>query len=220
MLLSHNKKFLFIAVHKTGSTSVRRLLSKYCETKATSDKKSAYFYHANASVVKDEFMMCQYDWNSYFKFAIVRNPWDRVVSAYFYRKKMANKWKTNPPKDKFYKDVNDSFSYELANSENFKDWVQKFLVNNDKEIVTHQYKYVTDENNNIIVDFIGKIENIKSDIDFIFKQINLNDLTLPQMNQSNRGNYIQYYDQYTTDLISDYYSTDINLFNYSFGDGK
>ena len=58
--------------------------------------------------------MCQYDWNSYFKFAIVRNP-DRVVSAYFYRKKMTNKWKSNPPKDKFYKDVNDSFSYELAN---------------------------------------------------------------------------------------------------------
>lgn len=220
MLLSHNKKFLFIAVHKTGSTSVRRLLSKYCEKKATSDKKSAYFYHAKASVVKDEFMMCQYDWNSYFKFAIVRNPWDRVVSAYFYRKKMTNKWKSNPPKDKFYKDVNDSFSYELANSENFKDWVQKFLINGDKEIVTHQYKYVTDENNKIILDFIGKIENIKSDIEFIFKKINLHDLTLPQMNQLNRGNYIQYYDQYTTDLISDYYSTDINLFNYSFDDGK
>ena len=106
------------------------------------------------------------------------------MSAYFYRKKMTNKWKTNPPKDKFYKDVNDSFSYELANSENFKDWVQKFLINGDKEIVTHQYKYVTDENNKIILDFIGKIENIKSDIEFIFKQINLHDLTLPQMNQS------------------------------------
>ena len=142
------------------------------------------------------------------------------MSAYFYRKKMTNKWKSNPPKDKFYKDVNDSFSYELANSENFKDWVQKFLINGDKEIVTHQYKYVTDENNKIILDFIGKIENIKSDIEFIFKQINLHDLTLPQMNQSNRGNYIQYYDQYTIDLVSDYYSTDINLFNYSFDDGK
>ena len=70
------------------------------------------------------------------------------------------------------------------------------------------------------LDFIGKIENIKSDIEFIFKQINLHDLTLPQMNQSNRGNYIQYYDQYTIDLVSDYYSTDINLFNYSFDDGK
>ena len=129
MLLSHDKKFLFVAVHKTGSTSIRRLLSKYTDVKASHDSKSPYFFHAAALSLKNEFVMNKWDWSSYFKFGFVRNPWERLVSAYFYRQKMVKKWKHIPPKNDFYHNVNEAFSHELGTTNNFKDWVQKFLVN-------------------------------------------------------------------------------------------
>jgi chondroitin 4-sulfotransferase 11 len=218
MLLSHDKKFLFVAVHKTGSTSIRRLLNKYTDVNASSQSKSPYFFHATASSLQSEFAMNQWDWSSYFKFAFVRNPWERLVSAYFYRQKMVKKWKETPPKNDFYNNVHEAFSHELGTTKNFKDWVKKFLVNGKHEIVMHQHKYLVDENKKLLMDFVGKLENINQDFDKIINKLNVDVKPLENKNKSNHRKYSTYYDEYTQMLVHDYYSVDINLFEYEFNE--
>ena len=218
MLLSHEHKFLYIAIHKTASTSVRRRLQKYSDVKVVTDSNSPYFFHATASSLVDEFAINKWSWSSYFKFAFVRNPWERLVSAYFYRQKMVKKWKQTPPKNDFYRDVNESFSHELGTTKNFKDWLQKYLINGKREIAMHQYKYIVDENQKLLIDFVGKLENINKDFNKIINKIGLDVKPLDNQNRSCHTDYTSYYDEYTQKLVEDYYSVDINLFEYEYNE--
>ncbi|MEA1988675.1 MAG: sulfotransferase family 2 domain-containing protein, partial [Pseudomonadota bacterium] len=68
----HFDKFVFIHIGKTGGTSVEKILNIPHEHKIALDKMQ--------EIGIDK-------WNSKLKFAIVRNPWDKVVSHYHYRVK-------------------------------------------------------------------------------------------------------------------------------------
>ena len=71
-------KTLFIHVPKAGGTSIQQWLFNNCNGKSA---KGTYGKHCPHSLIKEE-----KDW---FSFGVVRNPWDRLVSAYFYEMKVA-----------------------------------------------------------------------------------------------------------------------------------
>lgn len=110
MILSHKHKFLFIKTRKTAGSTLEKLLYPYLgerdvitgsirdetPTKNVPSKggKTKYMDHTPGRMqhmsykqAKNSFLIDK-DPNDYFKFSIERNPWDKVVSSYFWHSKI------------------------------------------------------------------------------------------------------------------------------------
>jgi hypothetical protein len=107
MIISHKYKYIFLKTNKTAGTSIEIALSKNCgpmdvitpispkdeELRAQLghpgpqnyiiDGRCDYYNHIPAEDVKAS--IADDVWRSYFKFCFERNPYDRVVSLYYYR---------------------------------------------------------------------------------------------------------------------------------------
>ena len=75
-----------------------------------------------------------------------------------------------------------------------------------------QHKFITDNNGNIIVDFIGRFENLYND----FKKAFGLDLINYKINSSKHNDYKEYYDSETKSLVEECYKKDLELFKYEF----
>jgi len=144
---------------------------------------------------------------NYYSFTFVRNPFDRLVSAY------VNKYKQDIDyyEKNFYN--NYLFGY-LKNDNGFEDYVERvcnipeFLL--EKHIYP-QYKYVYKDGESL-VDFIGKYENLENDFKAIQEEYHL--YPLPHINQSFKKDYRDYYTLKTAKKVYKKYKKDIELFGY------
>jgi hypothetical protein len=73
MYIDHDKRLVFIHISRTGGSSIKTALNLH-------DKRYNEYYHLDSSYIPKE---CK----DYFKFAFVRNPFDRFISLYHYRPK-------------------------------------------------------------------------------------------------------------------------------------
>lgn len=144
----------------------------------------------------------------YYKFTFVRNPWDRLVSTYFFLK---NGGLTE--KDKIWADAN------LATYKSFKDFVENWLNEENIKKSLHfqqQYVFLENEKGMIAVDFIGRFENIDEDFRKITQVLKI-DRKLGKRNVSKRdADYRKYYNNKTRAIVASVYNKDIELFNYKF----
>ena len=76
MVISKKHKFIFVAISKTGTSSIEQSLEEFNEV--TLPK------HASLMDISN---YCKIGLNEYFKFCFVRNPFERVVSIYYQWKK-------------------------------------------------------------------------------------------------------------------------------------
>ena len=84
MRISHKHKFVYIAPPKTGSTTIRYALNEYSEVKSIPYLNSPLYYHVKPIQLENYFEEQNWNWGEYFKFALVRNPFDLLVSRYFW----------------------------------------------------------------------------------------------------------------------------------------
>lgn len=145
--------------------------------------------------------------SNYFKFTFVRNPWDRLVSAYIFLQKGG---------------INDYdhafFQKELSMYEDFNDFVRHWLNSENIKKYHHfkpQLHYIVDRYNRVTVDYIGYFETINEDFEYISRQINVKS-SLGKENSVNRKSYQEYYELDTKKIVAEVYKDDIVAFNYSF----
>ena len=110
MRISHKYKFVFISKPKCATTSVRKVLDQYSDIHSTDSYP--YHHHSNAQELKWHFEEMNWEWDQYYKFITIRNPWDMVVSWYHYAKpdSKGNYW--------YQKNC-----YDENNLMSFRDWV-------------------------------------------------------------------------------------------------
>ena len=215
MRISHKHKFIFIANQKTASSAVRLALDNYSDISGVSDVKSCYYYHTSARSLKNHFKSKGWNWDEYFKFTFVRNPWDLAVSHYFYRNKVLKKCLDTGCDDWVIK-----FFEESYKSIGFNEWIKKIegklTYINDK--VSIQNDMLVDESENCIVDFVGRYENLQSDFEFIRSKLGYKCDELLLKNESHHSHYSDYYTDESADIIRNIYAEDINLFGYEFNE--
>jgi len=157
-----------------------------------------------------ELIFSKHEFEDYFKFTFVRNPWDRLVSAFLFLKKGgANKV------DKSWADENLS---QFADFHIFvKEWVNRKNINTWKHFVP-QYKFLCEPGSQTPkIDFIGYFEHLEDDYACIKKRLGASS-NLQHLNKTggNRRDYKEYYTQATKEIVADVYEEDIRIFGYDF----
>lgn len=146
----------------------------------------------------------------YFKFTVVRNPWDRLVSAYFYL-----------TQDRGHETAQKWVDKNLHKYEGFNDFVLSLKREKVRRNIlswTHflpQYKWISDNKENILVDFMAKLENLENDF-YTIKERAKVEGKLNVINKSKRSNYKNYYDKETAKIVEKVYAKDIKYLDYSY----
>jgi len=214
-MISLKHKCIFIEVPKTGSTSVRNIIGlspkPHLDIIEYRDIMQHHFpLHFRGysyinkiyNIVTPSFLKAKIGeelFNSFFKFGFVRNPWSRTVSLYLRNEAIQMKNK---------------FTFE-----EFVNWIQ-----NSSDTCIHsstkknQLDWFTDENGDILVDYIGRFEKINKSWNYIANKLSINH-NLPHINSNDfisRRHYTEYYNSTTKDIINKKFITDINYFKYEF----
>lgn len=95
--------------------------------------------------------------------------------------------------------------------------IRPLLHNEADRHFRSQRSFITDKDGNILVDFIGKYENLSGDLAFAAHKTGLGEFKLFHENKSSRQNdYRELYTEETKRLIAERYKDDIELFDYRF----
>lgn len=240
MIISHKYKFIFIKTRKTAGTSLELFLSKLCAQKdivtPLQERKNfprnyeGFFnpipevtkyanivlpknYHYrlySSNPIKDclrkrkfynhipayqvKERVSEDIWKNYYKFCFDRNPWDKTISHYFF----------------CYGESSKKLSFEEYITRNILSW---------------NYPLYTDPRcpNDIIVDYVGKYENLLEELTVIFKKINipfdknlgLGIQALGNFRKDNRP-YQEFLSNQNCDLIKKEFFQEIKLHGYTF----
>lgn len=198
MIISDSHNFVFVAITKTGSTSIQKHLKPYkSKYQIEHFKDSAYSNHCPLKNMYEEFPFIE----NYFKFAVVRNPFSWVVSWYFYRKKIKNKNNTRGIAFNEWLSNRNSSAYNISGIG---------LTFSQHDMLSY--------NNNIELDYVAKFENLQQDFNTICDKIGIERQQLPHKNKTEHKHYTEYYDEETKQIVMERFAKDIECFGYKFGE--
>jgi len=193
-MINHEHKFLFLHLPKTGGTSI----NKFFNDKFDNNERD--FGHPYLSDYK-----CN-NFDDYFKFTVVRNPYDRLVSAFFYMKEYSN----------FQSDINFRKKWKLEH-DTFESFVIEklpIIVGNKNTRPRHFKPQV--EFGTTGLDYIGSFLTMQDDMNFICDKIGIESQDLPHVNSSNHKRYDEYYNKELLDIVETLYINDFNNYNHLF----
>ena len=146
-------------------------------------------------------------YESYLKAGFVRNPWDRVFSAYNYLARGGE----GSGRDGKWKEIIESYK-------DFNEFVAGWI---DEKNIYKQIHFVPQkcflENSagQVTVDFIGRYESLYEDFESLKKRLNLK-VDLPMKNVGKKVDYRALYSDSSIEKIARLYCQDIELFSYEF----
>jgi hypothetical protein len=185
-------KFIWFRNAKVGTRTVFFALNK-AEIELTAESLFSCFYFPQ-------------EYKDYFKFAFVRNPWDRFVSGWLNKVLRHNALYFDP-----------QTLAHLQNFENFVSHCAELDLRSCDSHFRHQHKLI-DMNE---IDFLGRLENFDEDIRDVFRTLSIPLQKVPTVNGSeNRLHYSSYYTDESRRKVYDMYRKDIQIFGYEFEDRR
>jgi hypothetical protein len=184
----NGKKVIFIHINKTGGTSVIHLLNL------------AKSHLTVKEIIK---IIGQDEFDSAFKFAAVRNPWDKVLSHYKYRVK------TNQ-------------TSLGTNKIPFKDWVKQTYgaeknpyYYDQPKMFQQQIEWLKNNEDKIQIDDVMTFEALNEEFARISSKLKIS-ATLPHLNSTDKVDYRTFYDDETRQIVEKWFADDIAYFGYEF----
>ena len=259
MLISHRNKFIYTKTVKTASTSVESFFEPFCMEdgewsfsdgrdmhisnagiigmRASLPKNVPWFNHMSAISIKKQ--LNPHIWDDYFKFTVIRNPFDKILSGYTmfsrieaggnpYLRKLARRFKFFAPKAQAL-----TPSQEV---QHFRTWLKGIAADLEKHQAQHlddgiahfelpialsifdQDKYMID--GECCVDDFIRFEFLSDDIAKVCNRldIEMSQSTLPELKMGGRKQKIavsDYYDAESEAFVRDLFAWEIKKFNYS-----
>lgn len=205
MIISHKHKFIFFAVPKTGTHAVRFALRPFL---GEEDEEQVGLYvnkslsypslnalsHGHITARQAQAVLPSEIWNSYYKFAFVRNPFDRFISFGFYMNRQNRSFKTNT-------------------TEKLKALLEETQMR-DKILFHPQHEFLCDDSGKILLDFVGRHENFASDFATICNRLKIDTPPLEHFNATRHQHFSEYYDEELLKSVRGIYEKDLSVFDY------
>lgn len=209
MLISFSQKFIFIHVQRTAGGSLINALRQYehrppasrlrklaTQTGLQRDPMKMYF-RAHEPAVNVRRMLPNGMYEDYFSFTFVRNPYSWLVSVY----------------EIIRQETEHRQHRIVVNMSGFREYV-KWEASRGKR---HQYKLLTSENGQVMVDFIGYFERLREDYDRVCRHLELPAVTaLPHRHKRTPTDYREYYDDQTREIVAKHWDRDLEILGYDF----
>jgi len=206
VIISHKYRFIFFAVPRTATHAVRHALRPYLgeedwEQQMLAGEQSipvpeiAAIKHGHISYRQLRKNLPADILGTYFKFAFVRNPFDRFVSTCFFLNRR------NPQ----FKGREIAFMRQAIHNKAF---LQRVLV-------MPQYNLLINEDMQLMMDYVGRYETLQGSFNEICRHIGIPAATLSVQNRSDHRNPAEYYDRKLMQSIADLYRPDFKLFGYN-----
>ena len=214
-------KWIFIAIPKTGTTSIRTQLRQigkplipnpHLNILQVRDAIGIFFLKKNLatnrsfpSVEVRTYSQIKNDSASFFsnafKFSSVRNPWERAVSLFFRKEGVQDQKNLS-----------------------FDQFIENHLYASDTcvhpTLHKNQLDWICDDNGKILLDYVFKLENFSNAIEDIFERTNgliRLENTVANKNESSKSSeYRNLYSEKTKKMIAKRFEKDIDTFQFTF----
>ncbi|MEX1026186.1 MAG: sulfotransferase family 2 domain-containing protein [Planctomycetota bacterium] len=207
MLISDDKRFVFVHVPKTGGTSITAALAPWSLPRNAARWASwvrwiglprdhrRFRFQKHGTLASVERIMEPTLFRSYFKFGFVRNPWDRLVSDYEAVR-------------------NDPATRRHARARALPDF-RAYLEHEARRSQSTQVRLLADRSGEVGVDFVGRFERLDEDLARVLARLGI-EARLPHLNRHEHRDYRTYYDAAGRDFVGRHWAADIEAFGYEF----
>lgn len=205
MIVSHKHRFIFFAQPRTGTHAIRAALQPHLGADDWQQQaltrilrlpvaELARIGHGHISLRQAQAHLPSEIWRDYFKFAMVRNPYERYVSACAFLNRR------NP----------DYAGRETAFMKLALTW-QRFRR---RALVRPQAALLMNGDGGVGMDYVGRHERLQQSFDRACGRIGLPPTRLARRNASRHGDYRRYYDEALLEQVNDFYRADFDRFEY------
>jgi hypothetical protein len=207
MILSHRHRFIFFAVPKTGTHSLRAALRLHLgdddweQCRLFVERRSpidalAEKKHGHLSVRDVRPHLSDEIWRDYFKFAVVRNPWDRFISNAFFAHRHRKRFASDPKPG----------LRRMAEGSRLTERLLSRL----------QHSFLCDDDGRLAMDHVGCFETLQESFDEVCERIGIPRAKLDTTNRTSHEAYRTYYDDELKRLVGERYAQDAEAFGYDF----
>lgn len=141
------------------------------------------------------------EFDDYFSFIFVRNPWDRLLSCYLNT--------VVGPRARYT-------SFDECSEMSFEEFVVWLEGKDWAKLDHHVHPQVRSIPPGVEPDFIGRVENFDEDVNRLLKRFGMEASHCPRINASKHGHYREYYNERTKEIVARLYKEDIERFGYEF----
>ena len=219
MLLSLKYNFLFVHIAKTGGTSVRdslrplRLRDPWFPLQFLCSRLSSLSGHRlgikfprHSKIVAAQQMLPAETFDALFKFVFVRNPWDLQVSSWHHLRRERPHLVAHCP------DFESFVRWKLDGDRPYQ-----FHIDTSIEL---QSDYVVDLHGRVLVDFIGRYEQLSADFEEACRRIGVRPPALQHKRKAadREKDYRSYYSDALAERVARHFARDCEVFGYRFED--
>jgi predicted RNA-binding protein len=189
-MISHRDKCIFVHTPKCAGESIEMVLS------GQPMNVSEYRGHPEKHWgVREISVTYPGEYDSYFKFSVVRNPWERVISWSMYRDRRFGRT-VGTFEERLWLDLNDV---------HFVSYMQK-----------KSYRNMLFLDGKLAMDYVIRMEQLQEGIDAVLDILGRPQVTLPHANRTDHIHYANYYKSESRERVRKLFVDDIELFGYKF----
>lgn len=201
MVVSKEYKWTFYHIPKNAGISLRKALEPYGR------RRGDTYMHVG---IRD----CE-PADGHFTFAFVRNPWERMYSAYTFWNRRRKEIPEIVGKFKSYDSLDMPFKEWLVEG---KFWEDDYKMG---EIPPFQRRsqsyYLTYDDVNLAVDYVGTVENLEDSLRAVTDRLGMEPCEIPRLNLNPvEDTYRQAYDEESVAFVAQHHSWEIAKFGYKF----
>jgi len=220
MIISHKYKFIYLKGHKVAGSSVLLALGRYC------GEADSVYLPAKGNPPEDVWQDADWTssrnliglqrestpnnvrnkigdnlWNEYTKLTIVRNPWDMMVSSFFWHKRHQDLKNVNLKAD-------------------FNDWIK---TNEPLNKLKKNISLAIDTEGNRILDYYIRFESLQQSYMQFCEKVGIESIDLPRLKSNvrklrNNETYESFYTNASRNLVHEHSNLYIKEFGYEFGE--